>query len=108
MVSIDLGSPAESEWLDLVPEGDDVLEWATGVAGDKLITCYMHHVKNTLQLRELSSGSVVFNFKVTFKFNNRFGVFLSLSFCFLRNYILVGYRVCDRVQRRHPAQRNVL
>ena len=34
-----------------VPETDDKLEWACGVAGNKLITCYMQHVKNTLQLR---------------------------------------------------------
>lgn len=56
LVTIDLESPTESNWTDLVPENDDVLEWATGVAGDKLVTCYMHHVKNTLQLRELNSG----------------------------------------------------
>ena len=43
-------------------EGDDVLEWATGVAGDKLITCYMHDVKNTMQLRELNTGAEVHKF----------------------------------------------
>merc|ERR1711963_360721 len=42
--------------------GDDVLEWATGVAGDKLITCYMHDVKNTMQLRELNTGVEVHKF----------------------------------------------
>ena len=43
-------------------EGEDVLEWATGVAGDKLITCYMHDVKNTMQLRELNTGAEVHKF----------------------------------------------
>ena len=39
-----------------------MLEWATGVAGDKLITCYMHDVKNTMQLRELNTGAEVHKF----------------------------------------------
>ena len=51
-----------SNWTDIVPEGEDVLEWATGVAGDKLITCYMHDVKNTMQLRDLSSGNEIYAF----------------------------------------------
>merc|ERR1712179_220055 len=62
LVTIDLTSPSESSWVDLVPEGEDVLEWATGVAGDKLITCYMHDVKNTMQLRDLSTGNQVYSF----------------------------------------------
>ena len=39
-----------------------MLEWATGVAGDKLITCYMHDVKNTMQLRDLCTGNQVYSF----------------------------------------------
>jgi len=62
LVTIDLSSPSESNWVDLVPEGEDVLEWATGVAGDKIITCYMHDVKNTMQLRDLSSGEQIYSF----------------------------------------------
>jgi len=62
LVTIDLEKPEEAAWRDLVGEGEDVLEWATGVAGDKLVTCYMHHVKNILQLRELSSGAVLHTF----------------------------------------------
>jgi len=62
LITIDLEKPAEANWVDLVKEGEDVLEWATGVAGDKLITCYMHDVKNTMQLRELNTGAEVHKF----------------------------------------------
>jgi len=62
LVTIDMENPAETKWTDLVPETEDKLEWACGVAGDKLITCYMHHVKNTLQLRDLTSGDVTYSF----------------------------------------------
>ena len=64
LVTIDMNDPSESKWTDLVPESDDKLEWACGVAGDKMITCYMQHVKNTLQLRSLSTGEVIYNFKL--------------------------------------------
>jgi len=62
LVTIDLSNPAESNWIDLVPEGTDVLEWATGVAGDKLVTCYMQDVKNTMQLRDLTTGEEIYAF----------------------------------------------
>ena len=62
LVTINMENPLESKWTDLVPETDDKLEWACGVAGNKLITCYMQHVKNTLQLRDLASGEVTFSF----------------------------------------------
>jgi hypothetical protein len=39
------------------------LDWAVGVAGDKLITCYMHDVKHVLQLRSLASGDILHTFK---------------------------------------------
>lgn len=64
LITIDLMAPAEANWTDLVPEGEDVLEWATGVAGDRLVTCYMHHVKNTLQLRDLSTGQELHQFQL--------------------------------------------
>ena len=32
------------------------------MAGSKLVTCYMNDVKNTLQLRELDSGKVTYEF----------------------------------------------
>jgi len=62
LVTIDLSAPSESNWADLVPEGEDVLEWATGVAGDKIVTCYMQDVKNTMQLRDLSTGEQIYSF----------------------------------------------
>ena len=64
LVTIDLQNPSESNWKDLVaecPKGG-VLEWACGVAGSKLVTCYMNDVKNTLQLRQLDSGEVTYEF----------------------------------------------
>ena len=65
LVSIDVNNPAESAWVDIVPEhAKDVLEWSTGVAGDKLITCYMQDVKHVMQLRSLSSGEVLHNFQL--------------------------------------------
>ena len=62
LVSIDLENPSESKWTDLVAETDAKLEWACGVAGDKLVTCYMQDVKNTLQLRNLKDGEIIFSF----------------------------------------------
>jgi len=63
LITIDLNNSGEENWKDLVPEHEvDVLEWATGVAGDKLVTCYMHDVKNILQLRDLSTGEELYQF----------------------------------------------
>jgi len=64
LISIDLTAPSASNWTELVPQTDHVLDWATGIAGDKLVTCYMEDVKNSLQLRELSSGTIVHNFQL--------------------------------------------
>ncbi len=42
LIQIDLERPAEANWLDLVADQErDVLDWAAGVAGDRLVTCYM-------------------------------------------------------------------
>jgi hypothetical protein len=38
--------------------------WATGVAGNRLVTCYMHDVKNTMQLRDLSTGQELHQFQL--------------------------------------------
>jgi len=64
LVSLDLDNLA-APWQDFLPEhSKDVLEWASGVAGDKLVTCYMHDVKNTMQLRKLEDGEVIHNFEL--------------------------------------------
>lgn len=65
LIIIDLDKPEEENWKDLVPEHEnDVLEWATGIAGDKLVTCYMQDVKNILQLRDLSTGEELHKFPI--------------------------------------------
>lgn len=65
LIEIDLTKPAESNWVDLVAEHErDVLDWAAGVAGDKLVTCYMHDVKNVLQLRNIKTGDLLHTFQL--------------------------------------------
>lgn len=65
LITIDLDRPAETNWVDLVGNQErDVLEWAAGVAGDRLVTCYMQDVKNVLQLRDLRTGDLLHNFKL--------------------------------------------
>eukprot|EP00088_Acartia_fossae_P067038 TRINITY_DN8336_c0_g1_i1.p1 TRINITY_DN8336_c0_g1~~TRINITY_DN8336_c0_g1_i1.p1 ORF type:complete len:709 (+),score=185.74 TRINITY_DN8336_c0_g1_i1:52-2178(+) len=62
LVCIDSANPDVANWQDIIPEHEkDVLEWASAVAGDKLVTCYMQDVKNVMQLRSLS-GEVVHKF----------------------------------------------
>lgn len=63
LINIDFDKSAVENWRDLVAESDkDVLEWAACVAEDKLVLCYLHDVKNVLQLHQLSSGSKVTTF----------------------------------------------
>jgi len=64
LISIDLTNPAPENWTELLPESEHVLDWATGVAGDKLVTCYMEDVKNSLQLRDLASANILHNFSL--------------------------------------------
>jgi len=62
LLNIDLND-AQSGWKELVGESDkDVLEWAACVNQDKLITCYLRDVKSVLEMRELSSGTVLETF----------------------------------------------
>jgi prolyl oligopeptidase len=46
LVKINLESPAIDKWETLVPQhANDVLDWATAAANDKLVLCYIHDVK---------------------------------------------------------------
>lgn len=42
---------------DVLPESEHVLEWAQCVAGDRLICCYLEHVKHTLKQFRLPDGA---------------------------------------------------
>ncbi|XP_041479677.1 prolyl endopeptidase-like isoform X1 [Lytechinus variegatus] len=63
LINIDFTKPEMENWEDLVCESEtDVLEWAACVNQTKLVLCYLHDVKNILQLNELSSGQNVTTF----------------------------------------------
>lgn len=58
LINIDFSDPGESNWKELVPEHQkDVLEWVSCVHAKFLVLCYLHDVKNVLQLFDLASGS---------------------------------------------------
>ncbi|NP_001084314.1 prolyl endopeptidase L homeolog [Xenopus laevis] len=58
LINIDFNNPEESNWKALVPEHQkDVLEWVSCVHKKFLVLCYLHDVKNILQLHDLDSGS---------------------------------------------------
>ncbi|XP_064412354.1 prolyl endopeptidase [Latimeria chalumnae] len=57
LVNIDFSEPDPSKWKVLIPEHEkSVLEWAACVRSNFLVLCYLHDVKNVLQLYELASG----------------------------------------------------
>ncbi|XP_072029372.1 prolyl endopeptidase-like isoform X2 [Amphiura filiformis] len=63
LINIDFAKPEMEHWTDLVAESEtDVLEWSACVAEDKLVLCFLHDVKNVLQLHNLSSGAKVTTF----------------------------------------------
>ncbi|BES94985.1 serine-type exopeptidase activity [Nesidiocoris tenuis] len=60
LVVIDFENFARENWTTLVPEHPtDVLDWAACVAGDKLVLCYTHDVKNILHVHSLVDGSFI-------------------------------------------------
>lgn len=63
LIVVDFNAPAEENWTTLVAEdANDVLDWAHLVNDDKLLCCYIHDVKNILQVRRLQTGEFLRNF----------------------------------------------
>ncbi|KAJ9587707.1 hypothetical protein L9F63_018858, partial [Diploptera punctata] len=63
LIKIDFNDPKPEKWSTLIPEHEkDVLVWASAANNDKLVVCYIHDVKNVLQLHELSSGEFLKTF----------------------------------------------
>uniref|UniRef100_U3J5N5 Prolyl endopeptidase n=1 Tax=Anas platyrhynchos platyrhynchos TaxID=8840 RepID=U3J5N5_ANAPP len=58
LINIDFSDPEESKWKVLIPEHErDVLEWVACVRSNFLVLCYLHDVKNVLQLHDLATGA---------------------------------------------------
>ena len=53
-----LAGTAEVAWTDVVPEGEDVLKWATPINNDGLVVAYLRDVKSVLELRSLGTGQL--------------------------------------------------
>ncbi|CAN1127519.1 Prolyl endopeptidase [Linum perenne] len=63
LVRVDLKDP--SSWTDVVPESDkDVLEAAYTVNKDQLILSYLSDVKHVLQIRDLKTGSYLYQLPI--------------------------------------------
>lgn len=63
LIVVDFNEPAEENWTTLVAEDpSDVLSWSYLVNDDKLLCCYIHDVKNVLQVRQLQTGEFLRTF----------------------------------------------
>ncbi|VFV21742.1 achain prolyl oligopeptidase from porcine [Lynx pardinus] len=63
LINIDFTDPEESKWKVLVPEHEkDVLEWVACVRSNFLVLCYLHDVRNVLQLHDLATGALLKTF----------------------------------------------
>uniref|UniRef100_A0A2K5D4T6 Prolyl endopeptidase n=1 Tax=Aotus nancymaae TaxID=37293 RepID=A0A2K5D4T6_AOTNA len=63
VINIDFRDPDESKWKVLVPEHEkDVLERVACVRSNFLVLCYLHDVKNILQLHNLTTGALLKTF----------------------------------------------
>ncbi|XP_054266727.1 prolyl endopeptidase isoform X2 [Macrosteles quadrilineatus] len=60
LIKINMECPSQDKWETLVAQHtNDVLDWATAAANDKLVLCYIHDVKNILQVHDLTTGQLV-------------------------------------------------
>ena len=63
LISIDLASPEQEKWTEVIPEKECVLEWVACVKDNLLVTCYMEHCVNKLYLHNLE-GALVQNIEI--------------------------------------------
>lgn len=57
LININFESFLPEDWVTLVEQHEhDVLEWAACVNNSKLVLCYLHDVKSTLHIHDLTSG----------------------------------------------------
>lgn len=62
LIGIDVNDTEESNWKTIIAEHEkDVLDWATPVNRTQLVICYIHDVKNILQLHKIN-GQKIFEF----------------------------------------------
>lgn len=60
LIVIDFENPAPENWVTLIPEHpSDVLEQAACISQDKLVLCYVHDVKNIINIHSLKDGSLL-------------------------------------------------
>lgn len=60
IIRLDLNNPAESSWVDIVPEDEKaVLDAAICVDGDKLAVVYMRDVIDQVEIRSLENGQLL-------------------------------------------------
>ena len=63
LLRTDIAPPSPpSSWEVVIPEHpEDLLQWASALAGDALVVCWLRNVCSVLELRSLESGSLVRN-----------------------------------------------
>eukprot|EP01105_Mastigella_eilhardi_P023480 TRINITY_DN5927_c0_g1_i1.p1 TRINITY_DN5927_c0_g1~~TRINITY_DN5927_c0_g1_i1.p1 ORF type:complete len:752 (-),score=187.73 TRINITY_DN5927_c0_g1_i1:96-2279(-) len=59
IISIDLNSPEEAHWHDVIAEGEDVMHSVLCVNHNFLIVCYSHDVQDLLSLHRLRDGAFI-------------------------------------------------
>ncbi|MDD4847371.1 MAG: prolyl oligopeptidase family serine peptidase [Bacteroidales bacterium] len=57
VVAVDPKKPQEENWKEIIPENENVLEWAT-IAGGKLVTTYMQDAHNVVFINDLEGNKL--------------------------------------------------